>query len=161
MKDYSFIATHKPSNITASKVLQKGVEYTFLTNCVDFHSDTPLPLLKTNHVVFKNPNFEDLTGKNHGYFQVMGLVEYKSKIRWLVRCSCGNYEIRSSKSIKNHDQYDYPEKDMCLSCDDIRKIRILAMANSQGLQFEEFCEKYLPRHVKGQRKKNEKNKNIS
>lgn len=43
---------------------------------------------------------EDLTGRRVGRFQVIGMYRLRAG-RWVVRCDCGDFEIRTAKAIKN------------------------------------------------------------
>lgn len=61
-------------------------------------------------------NAPDLTGRRFGCFVVVG---YLGKLRkssprgcWLVRCNCGLYESRTSRSINNPHNH----QDMCVVC---------------------------------------------
>jgi hypothetical protein len=51
----------------------------------------------------KIPNdLPDLTGSNFGKFTVFGLAAKSSHdgARWVVKCQCGYYELRSTKSVR-------------------------------------------------------------
>ncbi len=93
MINYDFIATDRPINKTTGIVLQKGEhfkepEYTNLFKA-------PLPVKKYN-------GEKNLTGKRFYRFTVIGFTgeNGQGKSRWLLRCDCGNYTVRSRKSIK-------------------------------------------------------------
>lgn len=145
MKDFDFLGTHVPANKTAKNVLSAGVHYEYKNKDKNkFHSETPEKIIKPNN---PDQGFIDYTGHKHGSFTVIGRVKNRNGCgRWLCKCSCGNYEQRSSKSIKNH--IDNPEKydpDICVACADLRKIKIMATAKSMGYEYKEYCEKFLPR----------------
>lgn len=53
----------------------------------------------------------DFTGKVCGRFTVVGLHATIKK-RWVVRCSCGNYELRTTRALRNPNNYG----DRCLLC---------------------------------------------
>jgi hypothetical protein len=53
----------------------------------------------------------DLTGRTFGRFKVMG-YSATHKARWVVRCSCGAFELRTSKGIRNPNN----NRDMCIVC---------------------------------------------
>ena len=93
MKDYSFIATNKPVNRTAGIVLQKGEHFEEPEYKNLFKAPLPLGRYKGNG---------DLTGKRFYRFTVIGFVRVngQGKSRWLLKCDCGNYTIRSKKAIK-------------------------------------------------------------
>lgn len=140
-----------PVNSTAKKVISPGFHYKpNLKNLVN-HFENPLKLqsIKSDGKE-KNEQFQDFTGYIHGYFTVMGLCKQKlSKERfsygakWLCKCRCGNYETRTTRAIKNH--INNPGKfdpDKCRQCEDMRKIKISAMAKSAGYEYKEYCEKF-------------------
>ena len=54
---------------------------------------------------------EDLTGTQQGRLVVLGLAE-EPKVRWVVRCTCGFYETRTTQAIKNPNN----NKDACSEC---------------------------------------------
>jgi len=96
-----------PINKTAALVVSKGYSYetkTIKSNCL--FSETILKTIPTP----KHPNLKDLTGDRFGRFKVIGLSADKAK-RWVVRCSCGNYELRTSKCIISNQ----PDQ-MCIKC---------------------------------------------
>lgn len=139
-----------PVNSVAKRVVQKGIHYDPNFKNLENHYDAPPKKRK----VVKDPNCKNFIGHKHGTFTVVGLSEksnQKKKIsagaRWIVKCVCGKYELRSTKALKNH--INNPGKyglDMCRACMDLRKIKIMAQASALGYKYEEFCEKYLPRH---------------
>jgi len=59
----------------------------------------------------------DLTGRKCGRFTVIGCALYKrpnrrvNATRWVVRCSCGRYQMMTSKAVKNDAPYQ-----MCIEC---------------------------------------------
>lgn len=62
----------------------------------------------------RSATFEDMTGRRFGRFVVvayLGKPNPKIKARWLVRCTCGDYEQRSVAAIKTAD----PDN-MCVNC---------------------------------------------
>jgi len=74
---------------------------------------------------------DNLASLRFGRFVVIGVSDtirnIKSGknpgIRWVVRCSCGRYEIRSTKGIKNliRGHKNAPNQ-MCKVCDNTKKI---------------------------------------
>lgn len=145
MNDYSFVATHVPCNKTAANCVRKGFHYQFESKVRDkYHSENPLKTIKN----ISDFSSEDFTGKKHGFFTVIGLTKRidKSGFIWLVKCRCGIYEVRTSKSIRNHrDNPGKYDPDMCLACADIEKIKKMASAKSIGIPYKEYCEKTCPR----------------
>jgi hypothetical protein len=55
--------------------------------------------------------WRDFTGHTIGRFTVIGLSR-DDHSRWVVRCSCGQYELRSAKSLRNPNNTG----DCCLAC---------------------------------------------
>lgn len=81
------------------------------------HSDVPYPLK-----AWTGPPAEDLKGREFGTFRVLGVwADHKpDAVRWVVRCQCGAYELRKSKSIKNPAN---AEIDRCVKCRDTVYLR--------------------------------------
>jgi hypothetical protein len=66
----------------------------------------------------KQPSFEDFTGRRIGRLTVVGRSGKKDRgTRWLVRCDCGRYEGRRTKTLKNL------RSDRCSECDRLDQIR--------------------------------------
>lgn len=70
----------------------------------------PLPVKQ-----FEGLKKYDLSGARCGRFTVIGQFDngkkYLNGARWVVRCSCGRYEVKRTKTIKNpHDGQ------MCSEC---------------------------------------------
>lgn len=64
----------------------------------------------------------NLSGTTFGRFMVVGLSAHKNLNKhavWVVRCICGDYEVRSAKAMKNLDNKD----DCCLECKHVRKMK--------------------------------------
>jgi hypothetical protein len=122
MKDFEFIATHKPANQTSKNVLSKGVcyEYTCKSHC-RVTSDLPIEIIKFENIKFKHKKCEDLTGKKCGRLTVIGISKQKpvATSLWVVRCVCGNYEKRRAKSIKN----PLNKGDCCQECNELFSIK--------------------------------------
>ena len=53
----------------------------------------------------------DLTGKTFGRFTVLGVLAGVEN-QWVVRCACGDYEIRRAKAINNPKN----NRDCCENC---------------------------------------------
>ena len=86
---------------------------------------------KIRHYMYSDPNFTDYTGFKYGRFEVLGMLKNRPKkfilrisvkdenvkaikkercntclCRWVVRCSCGLYEVRKAKALKKADRFD-------------------------------------------------------
>lgn len=78
-------------------------------------SMSPLPL-----GVFNGIKEHDLTGVKYGRLTVIGFALFRpnnwktstNSARWVVKCSCGRYEIRTTKSIKKA----YTQSARCREC---------------------------------------------
>ncbi len=134
-----------PVNSTAKKVIQKGVHYECEckepTNQELVHKNQLKRLNKKIKSIMSHPSFIDFVGHKHGTFTV---IKYIGKCKWSCKCSCGSYEIRSTKAIKNHKEKQYDQKDTCYLCMDNEKLKNIASSRSQGYEYSEYMEKIRP-----------------
>ena len=68
------------------------------------------------------PDLEDLTGRRIGRFVVKGLGLKRpgdGKAVWVVRCDCGAYEHRTSRTLKKGDT----GRTMCSHCDYLAELK--------------------------------------
>ena len=88
----------KPINATAARVVSRGEQHEYMANnTVD--SALPLPIRDIDTALMECPSFDDLTGKRIGRLVVAGLsIELR---RWVCRCDCGTYTLRTTKALKN------------------------------------------------------------
>lgn len=92
MKDYSFIATDRPANRTAGMVLQKGEH---------FEEPNYTNLFKAPLLLIKYKGKRNLSGKRFFQFTVIGYLGMNNRSgRWLLKCDCGSYTVRSERAIK-------------------------------------------------------------
>jgi len=118
-----------PINKTAALVVSKGYSYetkTINSQCLFSENGLKLKSLHKNAV--------DLTGIKFGRFVVVGLSADSKKPKWVVRCSCGNFEVRSAKCIRKMliDQ-------MCIKCySALQAIKKSEWAAGKGRDFEEY-----------------------
>lgn len=97
-RNFDFVFTNKPVNGSAAAVLCKGEHFDPDKKPGCYHSLSPLDTLK-----FTGLQKDDLTGRKFGKFKVIGFVGKGAKLgRWLVKCQCGMYEIRTGKTLKNY-----------------------------------------------------------
>ena len=103
-----------PVNKTAGVVMSRGIHWESQRKDGDAqHWKAPpktVPVPDDN----KGPS---LIGAKVGRFTVVGYLGKLSnkpaaKGRWLVKCTCGDYEARSAKAIKNPRNH----VDMCVDC---------------------------------------------
>lgn len=101
-----FDRTHRtPVDKTAALVVRRGERFDSQKKFGGAHWKTQPPI-RTDAWVFV-----DLTGIRFGRFQVIGLHADLLK-RWVVRCACGDYEVRSAKAINNPENFG----DRCANC---------------------------------------------
>lgn len=103
-----FDQTHRlPVNKTAALVIGKGVAY--LPGKIDadrIHSELCPPIRR--HLLLTS---DDLTGTRLGRLAVVGMHAKKNG-RWVVRCDCGIFEIRTAKGLRNPEN----RGDRCVEC---------------------------------------------
>lgn len=101
------ITGRAPVDKKAAMVMARGEHYNPQIKIQQAHWSAPPPTIP----VLKG---QDLTGKRVGRLTVVGKhSSNKSKgAIWLVRCDCGDYETRSSKSINNPENHG----DRCVYC---------------------------------------------
>lgn len=115
------IDPHLPINKTAAFVVsdspEKGVDVNYGDQVVSL---TPLPTTQ-----FTGLKEHDLTGNKCGRFTVIGCAVHRAPgrnntIRWVVRCSCGRYQIMTSKSVKRHKDN---QEMACVHCQQTRHLK--------------------------------------
>lgn len=90
-------------------------------------SEDPLPVI---HV---SPEQQDLRGNKYGSFTVFGLYSRKRRgdnrngkargyqSRWVVRCICGNYEVRNQRTLLRPKKLDDLKCRQCLYIDGLQR----------------------------------------
>jgi hypothetical protein len=134
------ILSSNPIDKTAAKVIGTGnhFEPKIKPHSHEYvHSDIPLPIkspLAMSISQFKNNNqFVDLTGAKIGWLTVVGASpEYHG--RWVVRCVCGAYEIRTAKAIKNKKN----DEDRCIVCRAVKHITTYKSNGSKEFKREHW-----------------------
>lgn len=124
-------ATSGPVNKVAARVMRPGIHYEKDLGDFDKHWQNPPP-----HYRFipqaGNPQSIDLTGRKFGLFTVVGWLGTKNgpstgrrkgpdkppkrQGAWLVRCTCGDYEQRTARAIRNPANTG----DRCRICRDVQ-----------------------------------------
>ena len=114
MAAFDEIAKRSPINRVAFDVSSQGTHFSFQPRQLNVvRSDIPLPV--TTRCI---PGEEDFTGRILGRLTVIGRSDEPIKnewfphIKWVVRCSCGWYERRRSKVLREMK----PQDQMCSSC---------------------------------------------
>lgn len=85
------------------------------------HWAEPPPVIPP-HRYPKVGTFVDLRGRRLGRMTVVGFlgkINNAGKARWLLKCSCGDYEARSQKAILSSTEPDL----CCLHCVHLRKLK--------------------------------------
>lgn len=99
-----------PINKAAAIAVSKGFEYVPNKKPNALESKNPLPTRELNKGEINQKCFADLTGFEFARFTVIG--KYTVNACWVVRCSCGVYSVRRSKSILNPKN----TQDRCEEC---------------------------------------------
>ena len=97
-----------PINRTAAIVTGKGFSHDWIQKGDHVTWDAPQP---TRPPQSKS---QDYRGLSFGRMTVIGLLRDMPK-RWLCRCSCGRYEPRTAKAIRN-------KKNDCDACNDCKTL---------------------------------------
>lgn len=87
-----------PVDRVAARVIGKGVQYQPATKGVAVDSETPLPIARPTR--FRSQGWVDLTGARIGRLLVIG-ISADRRDRWVCRCDCGRYTLRTAKAVKN------------------------------------------------------------
>jgi hypothetical protein len=106
------IYARRAVNTTAARVLAKGTHFVGDKKILTADSELPIKTRALPH------NMEDLRGVNFGRMTVIG-VAADAKGRWVVKCSCGVYTLRSTKAVKNPAN----EIDCCEQCRHLRHLK--------------------------------------
>ena len=118
-----------PVNSTAAKVVYgKGVHYdpgiTEKHSSNAMHQDVPHRIRQLRTIpkaVLLCPDFIDFSGRKFGMLTVIGLLHCETFNKWVVRCSCGCYEVRKTYSLKKVSAA--LGNDRCLECADLRRLK--------------------------------------
>ena len=90
-----------PVDRVAARVLRgNGVHFDPQKKVLTADSDLPLAVRAARCNETRNPTYMDLTGVSFGRFRVIGLSR-EVREKWVVRCTCGRYSMRSAKAVKN------------------------------------------------------------
>ena len=120
MRDISKIATLSPVNKTAGVVTGKGEpRHERVFNPVSYRSTSP----SMRVIPFTGLREHDFTGRRVGRFRVVGYCgrtkqRHNKRGRWLVKCDCGAYELRTAHALNNPDATQ-----MCAGCEYTEKLK--------------------------------------
>lgn len=117
MDIYNRVPVDKVAAIVVSKSSVESSEFRV------GHKITSMAPLPTTQ--FIGPRHHDLTGRKVGRFTVVGCAVWRPKnwktntnnTRWVVRCSCGRYEMLTTKAVKKAH-----ESNMCVECRRFKKL---------------------------------------
>lgn len=99
---FDAILASVPLNSTAAKVTSHGEHWRPEKPIPPHiqHWDAPPPMKPFDG----NPVHTDFTGKKFGRFTVVGVLNLpggKNRgMRWVVKCNCGDYEVRATQAIR-------------------------------------------------------------
>jgi hypothetical protein len=112
--DYDRLASSAPVNRGAAVARDGGGEHFDVSTTVS-HWKAPPPTKPAPNGV------PDLTGNVVGRLRVIGYLNSHPRrgAAWLVRCSCGDYEYRRSKSILNPSN----TLDRCQECRKLQQLK--------------------------------------
>lgn len=122
--DFDTVAPLSPYDKTASMVAGRGVSFDWSPPPDIVHSETPIETRRSTHLENCNPTFVDLTGIKAGRLTVIGIAAGRDqeKHRWVVRCQCGDYELRRAKIIKQWAADGCTAGVMCHECSYTQKL---------------------------------------
>jgi hypothetical protein len=90
----------KPIDAVAARVVSRGEHFEYQADQSSLDSDLPLAVKPIPRAAQANPSFKNHTGERFGRFTVVGLSADR-KSRWVCRCVCGRYSMRSSQAISS------------------------------------------------------------
>jgi hypothetical protein len=124
--NFDRVLASTPVNKAAALVTGKGEDFNSKKMITQVHSHVPLPTIPFR-AVKKNSESIDLTGMTFGRFTVIGYSgKTNRKGLWVVRCVCGRYATRHSRSVKNPlNQHD--------SCEECRQTAYLRKASTPNV----------------------------
>lgn len=116
------ISTSAPVDKSAAMSMSRGFEYEPQKRIACLHWDYPPETRHPNKQEINNPSFTNYKGAKYGRFTVLGILSGKKAGRnglaWVVRCSCGDYETRTPKAIRNASH-----EDRCSNCQHVAFLR--------------------------------------
>lgn len=104
-----------PINGTAARVMAPGESHVFRLSEGAADSSTPLPVRPASHHELAQTSFMDLKGKAFGRLTVAGLSA-DVKARWVCRCVCGQYVMRTAKTVRGASEEACCDQCRLLAC---------------------------------------------
>lgn len=90
----------RPINATAARVVSTGTHYTPNKRHGSQVFDVRPPTRKETSRDRSVPGYRDLTSVRRGRLVAVGLSE-GAAMKWVMRCDCGSYVIRTNKAVCN------------------------------------------------------------
>jgi hypothetical protein len=90
----------RPINGLAARVVGEGVSFEYRIKDGSVNSPLPLPVRPLTEFELIHPGAQDLSGSRSGRLVIVGLSS-EAKGRWVCRCCCGIYVLRTAKAIKS------------------------------------------------------------
>ena len=125
--------TRAPVDRQTARAMSGGEHWEADTSAVKRRWDV-CPALKS-----PAPGQPDHTGKRHGRFRVMGVLDAPQRGRkggaaWVVRCDCGAFETRRNKCLATPppEDGDHLSAIMCSACVSAAKLKRLDYFNRHG-----------------------------
>jgi hypothetical protein len=87
----------------AARVVGAGTTFEFKVSDGAVQSFLPLPTRLPLRAETSQACFIDLTGRRFGRLTVVG-ISAEVVARWVVRCVCGSYGLRTARAIKKADE---------------------------------------------------------
>lgn len=107
-----------PINGTAARVVSGGTHYVSGKKVATPVFETRPPLRAETAIDRSGQGYRNQTGTRRGRLVVVGLAEGKA-VKWVARCDCGVYVLRSNKAIRNEAN----ETDACPECSNLMYIQ--------------------------------------
>ena len=101
----------RPINATAARVVSAGTHYVANKRHGSQVFDVRPKTRQATHKDKTVPGYCDMTGTRRGRLVVVGLAEGLA-MKWVMRCDCGSYVIRSNKAACNKAN----DADACEEC---------------------------------------------
>lgn len=90
----------RPINATAARVVSTGTHYTPNKRHGSQVFDVRPPIRQETRRDRSVPGYRNLSGVRRGRLVAVGLAE-SAGIKWVMRCDCGSYVIRTNKAVCN------------------------------------------------------------
>lgn len=90
----------RPVNSVAARVVSRGESFDYRVDEHHADSDLPLPIRPPTSLELSLPGFKNLAGVKFGRLVALG-ISAETKARWVCKCVCGCYVLRTAKAIKS------------------------------------------------------------